>query len=61
MFALNWNNSVIHGAIFRKFSTLVPEGYLEGTVSENVCLALSFYFMKSRKFVPKKWRRAPVF
>ena len=37
---LNWIISVIYGAIFLQFGTLVHVGYLEGTMSQNSCLGL---------------------
>ena len=52
---LNWIISVIHGAKFIQFGTLVVKGYLEGTLSQNIYLGPSFYSMKSRKLGCKKW------
>ena len=52
---LNWIISVIYGANFIKFGTLIVEDYSEGTVSQIFYLGSSFHFMKSRKFSCKKW------
>ena len=37
-----------------KFEILINEGYMEGTMSQNFYLGLSFCFIKSRKLSLKK-------
>ena len=54
-FFFNWNISVINGANFIKFVTLVVGCHSEGTVSQIFYLGPSFYFMKSRNLCSQKW------
>ena len=50
----NWNISVIYGAKFTRFGTLLVECHSEGTLSQIFYLGLRFDFMKSRKLSYEK-------
>ena len=50
---MNWIISLIYGANFTRFGRHVAEDHLEGTVSQNLYLGPSSYFMKSRKLSSK--------
>ena len=51
---LNWIISVIHRANATKFGTHIVKDHPEGTMSQNLYLGLSSYFVKSRKLGCKR-------